>query len=444
MPSLSKVLQPIGQTFPADRTAAEALTQLTASGGDALLIEKDGSIVGLFGYREAVTAFADGAGPVEQYMRRPLPGRNVSDSLESGADIMYREDTPVVLMTQDEGPLFRKTSRTVGIVSAYEVLAEIGKTTTDTASNKVFNGRKDLGLNVPVSPCQRACPIHQDIAAYVDYVSQGRYLDSWLVIHETNPFPSMLGRLCNHPCETDCKRGWVQGPENAVSIKSLKRFATDYAWARRVKIDWQRAPENGKRVAVVGSGPAGMTAAQDLRLMGYGVDLYEREAKLGGLLSASIPHFRFDHDQLLWEIQMIVDMGVNVRLNQSVGKDITVEQLLNDYDAAFLSVGMMTGRILPVPGSDLPEDISAMEFLRVRSYDIIPDNFPRGGDVVVIGGGAVATDARQTSIKSRARKVWMGSIEPADRLPPFGNELVGARELGFEPHTCATMDAINA
>jgi formate dehydrogenase beta subunit len=275
-------------------------------------------------------------------------------------------------------------------------------------------------------------------------VSQGRYLDSWLVIHETNPFPSMLGRLCNHPCETDCKRGWVQGPENAVSIKSLKRFATDYAWARRVKIDWQRAPENGKRVAVVGSGPAGMTAAQDLRLMGYGVDLYEREAKLGGLLSASIPHFRFDHDQLLWEIQMIIDMGVNVFLNKNVGKDIPVEQLLSDYDAVFISVGMMTGRILPVPGSDLPEVISAMEFLRVRSYDIVPDKFPRGGDVVVIGGGAVATDAAQTSIKSGARKVWMVSIEPADRLPAFGNELVEAREIGLTLHTGVIVNAIKA
>ena len=444
MPTLSKVLEPIGETCPAELSVAEAVRRLNASGADALLVERDGGIVGVFGHREAIAAFADGSGRVDTYMRRPLPGRNIADSLESGADIMYREDTPVVLMTEDEGPLFRKTSRTVGIVSVNAVLTEIGKTTTDTASNKVFVGRKDLSLNVPVSPCQRACPIHQDIAAYVDYVSQGRYLDSWLVIHETNPFPSMLGRLCNHPCETDCKRGWVQGPENAVSIKSLKRFATDYAWARRVKIDWQRAPENGRRVAIVGSGPAGMTAAQDLRLMGYQVDLYEREGKLGGLLSASIPHFRFDLDQLNWEIQMIVDMGVNVLLNKNVGKDPKLEQLLDDYDAVFLSVGMMTGRILPVPGSDLPEVISAMEFLRVRSYDVIPDNFPRGNDVVVIGGGAVATDAAQTSIKTGARKVWMVSIEPADRLPAFGNELVEAREIGLQLHTGVIVNAIKA
>ncbi len=109
MPTLSKVLEPIGETCPADLSAAEAVRRLNASGADALLVERDGGIVGLFGHREAIAAFADGSGRVDAYMRRPLPARNIADSLESGADIMYREDTPVVLMTEDEGPLFRKT-----------------------------------------------------------------------------------------------------------------------------------------------------------------------------------------------------------------------------------------------------------------------------------------------------------------------------------------------
>ena len=444
MPALSKVARPLLESCPPTLAAADALARLRESGAEALLVVREGQVLGVFGHRESVAAYGDGAQPVERFMRSPLPERSVDDSMEAGAEIMFREDTPYLMLTQDEGRLFRKTARPVGMVTAFEILEEIGRTTTDTAANKQFLGRRDLGINVPVSPCQRACPIHQDIAAYVDYVSQGRYLDSWLVIHETNPFPSMLGRLCNHPCETDCKRGWVQGTENAVSIKSIKRFATDYAFARGVKIRHQLAPENGRRVAIVGSGPAGLTAAQDLRLMGYAVDLYEREAKLGGLLSASIPHFRFDMDQLLWEIDMIIQMGVTVHLNANVGKEIPLASLLEDYDAVFLSVGMMTGRILPVPGSDLPEVISAMEFLRVRSYDVIPDDFPSGGDVVVIGGGAVATDAAQTSIKSGARKVWMVSIEPADRLPAFGNELVEAREIGLQLHTGVIVNAIKA
>ena len=183
MPSLSKVAQPLGATCPPDLTAGEAVSRLQAGGLETLFVVDDGRVLGVFGPREAISAFGDGEQPVRRYMRRPVPGRSLEDSIESAAEVMVREETPYLVVTQEEGPLFRKSVRPVGVVSAFEILEEIGRTTTDTASNKVFKGRKDLGLNVPVSPCQRACPIHQDIAAYVDYVSQGRYLDSWLTIH---------------------------------------------------------------------------------------------------------------------------------------------------------------------------------------------------------------------------------------------------------------------
>src|ERR1700680_236594 len=413
MPELESIASPLGAECDPEDTLSDVLEVLRLQDPVPLVVVRGDDVLGTIGLETVVSWFAVLDQTNVRDVMRPAPEIDLGERIDRGADVMRQSAAEAAIVTGLDGGIFSRSSAPVGMVSAAHILGAIAKNVIDKAPMKIMSGHLDLGFNVPITPCQRNCPIRQDIATYIDYVSQGRYVDAWRVSHETNPFPSMLGRLCNHPCETDCKRGWVQGPENAVSIKSLKRFATDYAWARRVKVDWQRASENGKRVAVVGSGPAGMTAAQDLRLMGYGVDLYEREAKLGGLLSASIPHFRFDHDQLLWEIQMIVDMGVNVHLSANVGKDIKVEQLLNDYDAVFLSVGMMTGRILPVPGSDLTELISAMEFLRVRSYDIVPDNFPRGGDVVVIGGGAVATDAAQTSIKSGARKGGGGGREAA-------------------------------
>src|SRR5207245_511809 len=186
--------------------------------------------------------------------------------------------------------------------------------------------------------------------------------------------------LCNHPCETDCKRGWDPG-EDPVTIRSIKRFSTDVAFQQGLWIDYKIGAPRGQRVAIVGGGPAGLTCALDLRVQGYEVVVYEREAKIGGLLSTSIPPFRFDHRQLQWELDMIVATGIDVRLDSGVGSgpdDIHVEDLLAEYDAVFLTVGMMQGRILPVPGSDLPEVIDAMRFLRIVSYDPVPEPFKPG------------------------------------------------------------------
>jgi NADPH-dependent glutamate synthase beta subunit-like oxidoreductase/ferredoxin len=357
----------------------------------------------------------------------------MGERVEEGAKAITSQKTDAVVITGLEGGLFSRRSSPAGVVSTAQILAAIGKNVVDKAPMKIMRGHRDLGFNVPITPCQRNCPIKQDIATYIDYVSQGRYVDSWSVIHETNAFPSILGRLCNHPCETDCKRGWDAG-EDPVTIRSIKRFSTDFAFKQGLWIDYRIAPAKGKRVAVVGGGPAGLQCALDLRVQGYDVVVYEREAKVGGLLSTSIPPFRFDHRQLQWEIDMILATGIDVRMNSNVGsgeQDIKVQALLDEYDAVFVSVGMMKGRVLPIPGSDLPQVTDAMSFLREVSYDRIPKDFPVGGRVVVVGGGAVATDACQTSIKLGAREVWMVAIEPEDRLPAFGNELHEAREIGL-------------
>jgi len=433
MADLEAVAAPLGAECDPDDALGDVLRALRAQHPVPLVVTRDDQIIGTLGLETVIPAYQDLDGTRVGDVMRPAPRVDMGERVEKGVAAMRGTDGDAVIVTALAGGLFSRTSVPAGLVSAAQVLAVIGKNVVDKAPMKIMRGHRDLGFNVPITPCQRNCPIKQDIATYIDYVSQGRYVDSWTVIHETNPFPSILGRLCNHPCETDCKRGWDAG-EDPVTIRSIKRFSTDFAFKQGLWIDYKIGEPKGKRVAVVGGGPAGLTAALDLRVQGYDVVLYEREAKVGGLLSTSIPPFRFDHRQLQWELDMILATGIDVRPDSDVGSGpdmVHVEDLLAEYDAVFVSVGMMKGRVLPIPGSDLPQVIDAMSFLREVSYDRIPDDFPVGGPVVVVGGGAVATDACQTSIKLGAREVWMVAIEPEDRLPAFGNELHEAREIGL-------------
>ncbi|HEV7677556.1 MAG TPA: FAD-dependent oxidoreductase [Candidatus Dormibacteraeota bacterium] len=438
MPDLDRIMAPLGAECDPEDSLADILTELRGQHPLPLLVTARGEVVGTVGLEVLIPASANDLSTVRvREVMRPAPELDAGEPVELAAQNMIETGAAAVLVSEPEGGLFSRRSRPVGVVSEAQVLAEIGRNVVDKAPMKILSGHRDLGFNVPVSPCQRNCPIKQDIATYVDYVSQGRYVDSWMVIHETNPFPSMLGRLCNHPCETDCKRGWDPG-EDPVTIRSIKRFSTDFAFKQGLWVDYKIAPANGKRVAIVGAGPAGLTAALDLRVQGYEVHLYEREAKVGGLLSTSIPPFRFDHKQLQWELDMILATGIEVHTNSNIGPgddDVKLDALLADFDAVFVTIGMMKGRILPVPGSDAPQVIDAMRFLRIISYDRIPEHFEPGKRVVVVGGGAIATDACQSSIKLGAKEVWMCAIEPEDRLPAFGNELHEAREIGLRMAT---------
>ncbi|MDQ2960184.1 MAG: FAD-dependent oxidoreductase [Candidatus Dormibacteraeota bacterium] len=436
MPDLNRIATTLGAECDLDDVLADVLPALRAQHPVPLVVTRDDAVVGTLDLDVVVSSFGRDITTVRVAdVMSAAPELDMGEAAEAGVAAMRRAGSAAVIITENVGGLFSRTrdDRAVGLVCDDQVLALIGKNIVDKAPMKILAGHRDLGFNVPISPCQRNCPIKQDIATYVDYVSQGRYVDSWAVIHETNPFPSMLGRLCNHPCETDCKRGWDPG-EEPVTIRSLKRFSTDFAFQQNLWIDYTIGPPKGRRVAVVGAGPAGLTCALDLRVQGYQVVLFEREAKVGGLLSTSIPPFRFDHRQLQWELDMILATGIEVRVNSNVGEgegDVHVDDLLREFDAVFVSIGMMKGRILPIPGKDLPQVTDAMTFLRQISYDRIPEHFPVGGRVVVVGGGAIATDACQSSIKLGAKEVWMVAIEPEDRLPAFGNELHEAKEIGL-------------
>ena len=259
MPDVAQLMAPLGAECDPDDTIAEILELLRAQHPLPVLVTRDGEACGTVGLEAAVLASASLGTTRTAELMTPLPARDGGIAAEAAAAAMVETGSAATLVTEPEGGIFSKRSRPVGLLTRASLLAAIGRNVVDKAPMKMLRGHRDLGFNVPISPCQRNCPIKQDIATYVDYVSQGRYVDSWRVIHETNPFPSMLGRICNHPCETDCKRGWDPG-EDPVTIRSLKRFATDFSFKQGMWIDYKIAPAKGKRVAVVGAGPSGLTA----------------------------------------------------------------------------------------------------------------------------------------------------------------------------------------
>ncbi len=440
MTSLARIVAPLGSGCSPDDSLADIIAPLRRQYPVPLFVltaqwsEGVGDIIGMVGLDVIIDSYAKGLDHVRvRDVMRPAPHVDLGETIEHGTIAMRRADTFGVILTKAAGGVTPLRTEPEGIVAPLQVLGIIGTNVTYKAPMKVLMGHRDLGFNVPLTPCQLSCPIGQDIATYVDYVSQGRYIDSWRVIHETNPFASILGRLCNHPCETECKRGWDPG-EEPVTIRSLKRFSADAAFQQGFWIDYKIGAPKGKKVAIVGAGPSGLTAALDLRVQGYDVAIFDREARVGGLLSTSIPPFRFDRKQLEWELQMILATGIEVHCNSHVGDEpgeIHLADLLAEYDAVYVAVGMRQGRILPVPGSNAPQVTDALRFLREVAYDRMPPHFPSGGRVVVVGGGAIAADAGQAAIKLGAGEVWVVAIEPEDRLPAFGDEIHEAKEIGL-------------
>ena len=246
-----------------------------------------------------------------------------------------------------------------------------------------------------VAPCRDACPTGQRAQGYIALIREGRFADAYRAIKEDNPFPAVCGRVCNHVCETACSRGMVDEP---VSIMRLKRFVTDWAFEHpeevaeafrpKIEAEEQEATPTGKKVAVVGSGPAGLTVAQDLTLKGHDVTVFEALPMAGGMMRVGIPGYRLPYDLLQREIDEIVDLGVDLRLNTRVDDIVALKE---GYDAVFVGIGAHAGIQLSLPGIDLPQSLSAIDFLRDANLGRYPDLM--GKKIVVLGGGDVAMDA---------------------------------------------------
>ena len=252
-------------------------------------------------------------------------------------------------------------------------------------------------------PCRAACPVHTDAGAYVTAIAEGRFRDAYMIARGPNPFPSICGRVCAAPCEAACRRGNLDSP---VSIRALKRFVSErygvesFAGAAAWHDGHGPVPAvSGSSVAIIGGGPGGLAAAHDLRLAGHAVTIYEAESRLGGMMVLGIPEYRLPRPLIEREIDAVIDLGVDVRLNCRIGRDVSFDELLAQHEAVFVCVGTARGRSLDIPGNDFDGVFKAVEFLLNVNQGF---RVQLGSRVVVVGGGNVAFDAARTALRASA------------------------------------------
>ena len=277
----------------------------------------------------------------------------------------------------------------IGYEAAGMVLKAI-RAFRDDFEEHVRTGRCIASLENPV-PCVTVCPAHVDIPGYVALIKDGRNEEAVALIRKDNPFPSVCGYVCEHPCEMSCRRHFV---DDGINICGLKRYAADHCTEELIP---KKAEPTGKKVAVVGGGPGGLTAAYFLTLMGHEVTVYDQRRKLGGMLRYGIPDYRLPEDVLDRDIDFILNAGIKTVMHVSVGKDIALDELKNSYDAVYISIGAHEDKKLHIEGEDSINVIPAVEMLRDmgkgKRYDL------SGKKVCVIGGGNVAMDAVRTSLR---------------------------------------------
>ena len=260
----------------------------------------------------------------------------------------------------------------------------------------IRHGRCTCTYSQPV-PCVALCPAHVDIPGYIALVGEGRYADAVRLIRKDNPFPTTCGFICEHPCELRCRRNMV---DDSVNIRGLKRVAADFAGEVEPP---KCAPSTGKKIAVLGGGPGGLSAAYYLQLMGHQTTVYEMLPKLGGMLRYGIPNYRLPKERLEDDVNAILKTGVQVEYGKKIGQDITIQDLREQYDAVLITIGASTDKKLGLEGEDAEGVMSAVQFLRNIGKNIITDL--AGKEVAVIGGGNVSMDAVRTAKRLGAKKV---------------------------------------
>lgn len=291
------------------------------------------------------------------------------------------------------------------------------------------------GLQMPV-PCVALCPAGVDVPGYMALVGEGRCADAVRLIRKDNPLPVACAYICEHPCEARCRRSMIDDP---INIRGLKRYAVDHAGEVPQP---ECAPSTGKKVAIIGGGPSGLSCAYYLALMGHQVTIYEEKNKLGGMLRYGIPAYRFPREKLDAEIESILSTGIEVHTGITVGKDITFDKLQRDYDCLYIAIGAHQDKKTGIPGEDSKNVMSAVEMLRAIGDEKMPDF--TGKKVVVIGGGNVAMDVTRSAIRLGAEKVTCVYRRRIDDMTALPDEITGAMAEGAELMTLAAPVRIEA
>jgi NADH-quinone oxidoreductase subunit F len=276
------------------------------------------------------------------------------------------------------------------------------------------------------SPCQHTCPLHQDVPCYIGLIAQGRFDEAVEIVRRENPLPAICGRVCTAPCEAKCRSG--EGGGQPISIRALKRFLADYEREQGLECAVTPKETRPERVAIVGSGPGGLTCAHYLALEGYQVTIFESLPVAGGMLATGIPDYRLPKEILDCEIDRIKQLGVAIRTNTTVGKDIQFADLKQQYRAVFIATGAHKGLKLDVEGEDHPQVVDAVEFLRAVN---LGHDVTIGDRVAVIGGGDAAVDAARVA-RRMGRNVTILYRRTRTEMPAAKEEVDAVLEEGIE------------
>jgi NADPH-dependent glutamate synthase beta subunit-like oxidoreductase len=329
-------------------------------------------------------------------------------------------ETVEVIRTTAEG-IYASADCAVGYEAAAMVLKCLDGCMDDFISH-IKDNRCTCNSNQPV-PCVNLCPAGVDIPGYIALVKEKRYADAVRLIRKDNPMPSVCAFICEHPCENRCKRTMIDAP---VNIRGLKRMAVDNAGIVPIP---ECAESTGRKVAVIGGGPGGLSAAYYLSLMGHKVTVFEQRKKLGGMLRYGIPNYRLERKTLDKDIEAILSAGVEVKTNISVGTDISLKELKEDFDALYISIGAHTDKKIGLENEEIANGvISAVEKLRAIGDDDMPDY--TGKRVVVVGGGNVAMDVARSSMRLGAESVNIVYRRRKADMTALKSEIEGAEAEG--------------